>query len=307
MSSESKITEYFAAAQQLDPVRFPIGIGDDMAQICTEDIKSVLVTTDMLLDGTHFDLSGGDRLELVGYKSMAASLSDCAAMASIPVAAVVSVALPAGFGEDKLKRLHAGILDAASRYNCPLIGGDITGWKSSDDRLAVSVTMFSKLPLGAEPIKRSTAQPGDRIYVTGSLGGSIRGRHLEFTPRIEEALRLRGLAKITAMMDISDGLSTDLNHICRLSGVGAVVYAEKIPVSSLPDVDLSSALNDGEDFELLFTVAAKDSGGLESGWKMPAKITCIGEVTDKKDVMIEFPDGRIEPLRAGGYDHLNKE
>jgi thiamine-monophosphate kinase len=304
MSSESKITEYFAASEHLDPGRFPIGIGDDMAQICTEGMQSVLVTTDMLLDGTHFDLAGGDMLEKVGYKSMAASLSDCAAMASIPVASVVSVALPVGFGEDKLKRLHAGILDAARRYECPLVGGDITGWKSPEGRLAVSVTMFSRPPCGTEPIKRSTAQPGDKIYVTGTLGGSIRGRHLEFTPRIKEALGLRKLAKITAMMDISDGLSTDLNHICRLSGVGAIIYAEKIPVSAAEELNLGNALNEGEDFELLFTAAAEDAAGLESGWQMPVQITCVGEVTENKDVMIQFPDGRTERLLAGGYDHL---
>lgn len=300
-TTETELVKYFAAKGKLPAVKFPIGIGDDMAQAKLPKGDSVLITTDMLLDGTHFDTKKSP-LEQIGYKAMAASLSDCAAMATIPLAAVVSVALPRNFGGENLKKLHKGILAASKKYNCPLIGGDMTGWHNP---LAVNVAMLS-VPGKTKPLKRSSAKAGDLICVTGSLGGSIIKKHLNFEPRIKEALAIAE-AGANAMMDISDGLSTDLNHICRLSKKGAVVEANKIPISSdaKKSADpLKSALNDGEDFELLFTIPQQNFERLKKYWRFKVKLTAIGKITKADSIKIKMPNGKIFNLPPTGYDHL---
>jgi len=264
----------------------------------------VLITTDMLLDGTHFDLTTAT-LEQVGYKSMAASLSDCAAMATIPLAAVVAVGLPHGWSGRQLRELHAGVVVAADKYHCPLVGGDITSWKS-DGRLAVCVAMLSK-PGDKPPVRRNGAKVGDVIGVTGVLGGSGRGRHLAFEPRVHEALEIVRIADLHAMMDISDGLSTDLNRICDQSGVGALIDASAVPISEDAKMEadpLAAALNEGEDFELLFTAPPEEWDRLHRSWDHPVPITAIGRITNTGRMEIRMPDGCVSDLKPGGYDHL---
>ncbi len=302
-SGERELVQYFAAKGKLKTAKFPIGIGDDMAQVKLSKNSSALITTDILLDGVHFD-SKKATLEQIGYKAMACSLSDCAAMATIPLGAVVSVALPRNFGSQKLKKLHKGILTAAKKYDCALIGGDMASWPG---RLAVSVAMLSK-PAGTKPVRRDTAKIGDIVCVTGTLGASIAKRHLEFRPRIKEALTI-AKAGANAMIDISDGLSTDLNHICRLSKKGAVIESGEIPISKdakKTKNPLSSALNDGEDFELLFTIHEKKFGRLKRQWCFKVKLTAIGRITRGSLVKIKMSDGKIVKLIPGGYDHLKK-
>ena len=301
---EDEITGWFRQQRQLSPVAIPIGIGDDMAQIALDRGASVLITTDMLLDGTHFDLATAT-LEQVGYKSMATSLSDCAAMATIPLAAVVAVALPHGWGGRQLQELHAGVVRAADKYRCPLVGGDITSWKT-DGRFAVCVSMLSK-PGDKPPVRRSGAQAGDVICVTGSLGGSGRRRHLEFEPRVNEALQIVQIADLHAMMDISDGLSTDLNRICHQSSVGALVEASAVPMSQDAKAQtdpLDAALNEGEDFELLFTLSPEQWDTLHRRWDHPVPITRVGRITNTGRMEIKMPDGQVLDLKPGGYDHL---
>ena len=236
---------------------------------------------------------------------MAVSLSDCAAMATIPLAAVVSVALPKGFGSDELKQLHAGITRAGNKYNCALVGGDITKWKS-DSLFVINVAMFSK-PARNKPVKRSGALVGDIICVTGSLGGSGLGKHLEFEPRVNEALKIAQIVKLNSMMDISDGLRRDLNRICRQSKVGALIEAEKIPISSEAELTgnpLDSALNDGEDFELLFTLSQKECEKLLNEWEEPVSVTKVGQIIENQVFQIKMPDRQVKDIEIKGYDHL---
>ena len=313
-AGEDEITAWFGRQSKLTAADFPIGIGDDMAQVQLGDDTCVFVTTDMLLDGVHFDLQQAT-LEQVGYKAMAVSLSDCAAMATVPVAAVVCVALPEGFGEQELKQLHSGITSVGEKFGCALVGGDITGW-SDKSPFAISVAMLSRRA-GNEPIKRSGAKVGDSICVTGSLGGSRCGKHLEFEPRVKEAIKIAQMVTVNSMIDISDGLSSDLNRICRASRVGAIIDAQQIPMSDeakRSENPLSSALNDGEDFELLFTLCEKECQKLLEKWDGPTRraaalsqqvpITRIGTITDTKKMQIKMTDGKISDLEARGYEHL---
>lgn len=303
---EDELVEWFRTQRPLDSSRFPIGIGDDMAQISLPGGGTVLITTDMLLSGVHFDLATA-RPDQIGYKAMACSLSDCAAMATRPVAAVVAVGLPARTDTDQLRQIHNGILRAADRYDCPLVGGDMTVWKHKDC-LAICVSMLS-VPFAGGPVRRTGAVPGDLICVTGWLGGSLLGRHLEFEPRIWEAQRIVGLVKVHAMMDISDGLAADLPRLCRASGVGAIIRVKDIPISKeacCSQDPIVSALSGGEDFELLFSLDEGQYDLLLKAWEGRIPITCIGQVIPGDKVYIQWPDRRLELLRIKGYDHFER-
>jgi thiamine-monophosphate kinase len=239
-----------------DP-RVPLGLGDDTAALLTPPLS--LITTDMLLEGSCFLLEqAGPRR--VGRKALAVNLSDIAAMAGVPVAALVSLGLPRRGGLALAQELYLGMRELADAFGVAIIGGDTNSW---DGGLVVSVTLLGQ-PTGSGPVRRSGAKPGDWLLVTGPLGGSIHGKHLDFTPRVREAQALHATAELHAMIDVSDGLATDLAHLCTASGCSATLEAQALPIAEAvtahPDSrsPLDHALHDGEDFELLVAVSPAD-------------------------------------------------
>jgi thiamine-monophosphate kinase len=312
---ERAFIDWIRKQRRFDPAAVPIGIGDDMAGLNLAGQGQILITTDIRLDGVHFRTETASPRQ-IGRKAFACSLSDAAAMAAMPRAAVAAVALPRDWSMEQAQELAAGLLDMADEFDCPLVGGDLTSW---DKPLAINVTLIAT-ESGVPAVRRCGAKPGDAIMVTGELGGSLAsGRHLSFTPRVREARQLAAAASLHAMIDISDGLSCDLSHICEESGVGCLVQADAIPISpaarNFQAADpLAAALNDGEDFELCFTCSPGDAEkllGLSSGSApLPSRIvlTQIGQITADKERWLNFkyksPGGRRQPLAPGGYEHF---
>ena len=285
-----------------DP-RVLIGPGDDTAALKLTPDAPMLVTTDMLLEASCFRLAeAGPRL--VGRKAMAVNLSDIAAMAGRPVAAVVSVGLPRQSGRALAEELYLGLREMADAFDTAIVGGDTNSWHGP---LVIAVTLLGEAtPPG--PVRRAGARPGDWLLVTGPLGGSIVGKHLTFTPRVREAIALHSLAELHALIDISDGLAADLHHICTESRCGAVLHAEAIPISAaahaLQDgrAPLEHALADGEDFELVLALPAEDARRLLQTQPVTGiTLVHIGECVEQGLWLEE--NGRRRTLEPAGYVH----
>jgi thiamine-monophosphate kinase len=280
--------------------RILVGPGDDCAMIDTT--RPLIVTTDMLLEGSHFVLAdvGARR---VGRKAMAVNLSDIAAMGGKPIAAFVSVGLPRGDAQSVGEELFLGMREIADKFNTAIAGGDTNTWAGG---LVVNVTLIGE-PGSLMPILRKGAAPGDWLMVTGPLGGSILGKHLIFTPRVREALALQQHAAIKAMIDISDGLAADAFHICEESGCGLVLFADHIPISDaargMDGSPLEHALSDGEDFELAFAVSPDDGAKLLQTQPIRGiTLYHVGEFMAERALFLEEHSmrRRIEPR---GYVH----
>jgi thiamine-monophosphate kinase len=272
-----------------------VGPGDDLAVLKWNADDLLIVGVDQVLDGVHFDSSVHSPAD-IGRKVMNRNLSDCAAMACLPAAAVATVALPRGRDIEYAKQLFTGMKAPADAFGFPVVGGDTASW---DGKLAMTVTILGRSD-GIEPVRRDGAKVGDGIYVLGGgLGGSILGRHMTFFPLVRIARELVRRVKVTAMIDLSDGLSRDLRHICRESGVGAMIDASLIPIhddalaASGQDhrTPLEHALHDGEDYTLLFTADATSNAG-----------TRIGEITSTSELLLNTPTG-IVPLETKGWEH----
>jgi len=289
-----------------------VGIGDDCAVLRLDPAAELVVTTDMLMDGRHFRLDR-DGPEAVGYKAMAVNISDIAAMAARPVAAVVAVALPNAGGRAATigRGLHAGLAEAAGRYGLALVGGDTNAW---DGPLVVSVTALGETT-GRGAARRSGARAGDVVAVTGPLGGSLLGRHLRPTPRVAEAIALHAAAPLHALIDLSDGLSSDLTRVLEESGhLGAVLDEAALPVH--PDALVMSeatgraatdhALNDGEDFELCVVLAAEDFDRLAANPPGPARLFRVGRVVEAPGLWLRDRAGTARRIEAAGFDHLRQ-
>jgi thiamine-monophosphate kinase len=281
-----------------------LGIGDDCASLTFRPGAEVLVTTDMLMDGRHFRL-GEVGPEEVGYKALAVNLSDIAAMAGVPVAAFVAVALPRGSAVGVAKGLHAGMAPLLETFGVALAGGDTNAW---DGPLVVTVTLIGEATERGS-VRRSGAKPGDAILVTGPLGGSIRGRHLRPNPRIFEALALTEAATLHAMIDLSDGLAADLGHILEESGgLGATLDADSIPVHpdafALDGDPLAHALHDGEDFELCLTLSRDEANRLLANPPSGVVLHRVGTIEAEPGLRLRATDGSVVGLQTKGFDHL---
>jgi thiamine-monophosphate kinase len=288
--------------------RVALGIGDDCASIRFTPGAEVLVTTDMLMEGRHF--RPDDPLIEVGGKCLGVNLSDIAAMAGRPIAAVVAVALPKARAVEAGLALQEGIVAMAGRFGVALVGGDTNAW---DGPLVVSITVFGEATdRGA--VRRSGARPSDAVLVSGPLGGSLIGRHLRPEPRVREALALHQRLEIHAMIDLSDGLAGDLRQILQESGnLGAVLDADAVPIHpdavamSLVDhrSPLDHALSDGEDFELCFTVDPDDADRLLASPPAGVMVYLIGRIDEGPGLRLRHADGRVEPCDVRGFDHLS--
>ena len=278
-----------------------LGIGDDCAVLPQAGGMETLVSTDMLLEGTHF-LRGDIPARLLGWKSAAVNFSDLAAMGGRPVGSFLSMGLPKGLDSDWMDAFLAGYKECSQYCGAPLLGGDTT---TSQDGIAINVTVIGQCERGRSR-KRSGAVAGDLICVTGPLGDSAAGlqailqgargseaaealveRHYRPVPRISEGQALAATPGVHAMMDISDGIASDLRHILKASDVGAVVRVQDVPLSAemrrvcaQQGWDATTlALTGGEDYELLFTMAP--------GTEPPVKYYVIGTVTKEKTLVWE--------------------
>ena len=249
------------------------GIGDDAAVLPYSKREYLLLTTDMLAEGTHF--SRRMPPQAIGHKALACNISDIAAMGGWPTFAVVSIGIPKNLSVGFIKDVYRGLRRTARNFNISIVGGDTI----KTEKVVINVALLG-LVEKKYLTTRDGARAGDWIFVTGPLGGSFKsGRHLNFSPRLPQARFLVEKFKPSAMMDISDGLSGDLNHILKASRVGARLDHASIPRPR--GVSLSQALNDGEDFELLFTLSAQSAASLMD-WQAREKMFYfypIGSIT----------------------------
>ena len=300
--------------------RIPAGIGDDCALLRIPAHHDALVTTDFSLEGVHFRREWHSS-ESVGHRSLARGLSDIAAMGGEPLAAFLSLGLPAKLRQTWVDGFLRGWLDLATEFGVTLAGGDISESRAG---VLIDVVVVGFVPRG-KAILRSGARPGDRIYVTGELGGSaatlerlLRSgkkklnpsffpRHFSPQPRIQVAKILRKQKIASAMIDLSDGLSTDLGHICQASHTGAEIWEEKIPrasIGKLPEkVNIDFALHGGEDYELLFTA--------RPGTRVPARIaniriTEIGAISGISRGMLLQSPSATRKFVARGWEHFRQ-
>jgi len=288
------------------------GAGDDCAvlDLGVPD-KLVLFKTDAVVEGIHFTQETPP--EKIGRKALARALSDIAAMAGTATAALVTLALPKDFDAEFVAKIYNGLNSLAEKHGVAVAGGETT---TNPERILISIALLGTVPRGRK-ILRNGARIGDAIFVTGELGGSLAEKHLEFEPRLEEARWLAEQVSLHALMDLSDGLAGDLRHILNASQAGAEILKSAVPVSRAAKLaargnpsakpPFVAALTDGEDFELLFTVASKDAVKLLDAWnkKFPKlKLNCIGKIVAGGGILIRDRHGSHK-LNAHGYVHFS--
>lgn len=288
-----------------------VGAGDDCAVL---DLglpdRWLLFKTDAVVEGIHFTADTAP--ERIGHKALARGLSDIAAMAGHPGSALVTLGLPPGFDPARLDGIYAGLNALARQFGVAIVGGETT---TNPGQLLISIALLGTVEKARCPL-RSGARPGDAIFVTGELGGSRAGKHLDFTPRLTEARWLAGQFPVHALIDLSDGLAGDLRHVLHASRVGATLLSEAIPVSRAAREQaardpaakrpLLAALTDGEDFELLFTVASREAVPLRDAWSAQfpeLKLSCIGRITAEPGIQLRDRRGS-QPFPDHGYVHF---
>jgi thiamine-monophosphate kinase len=289
------------------------GAGDDCALL---DLgipgKLLLFKTDAVVEGVHF--TSETPPEKIGRKALGRTLSDVAAMAGEPVACLVTIGLPRNFDPEFVFGIYRGLNGLAEEFKVAIVGGETT---ASPKEIFISISLVGTIPK-ERLILRGGAKSGDAIFVTGDLGGSISGKHLDFIPRLAEGRWLAENFDIHAMIDLSDGLAGDLRHVLHASKTGAEILSAAIPVSQAAKLKrknessakppLLAALTDGEDFELLFCIAARDAVSLLDAWKnkfAETKISCIGRITAESGLKIRDKEG-VRELGVHGYTHFAK-
>lgn len=321
----ARIKRTFSAGGGAGAPGLRMGIGDDAAILRLPGRADWVVSCDAFLEGEHF-LAGLHPPESVGYKALARATSDLAAMGATPRYFLLSLALPAERTGAWLDHLLVGMRRAARHLGLRLAGGDTSRYPL----VVLNITVLGEIERG-RALLRSGARHGDLIYVSGRLGsaqlglemlrrglarkpGVRRAMQTHFHPRIRIALGrwLAGKGIGSAMMDISDGLSTDLPRLCEASGAGARVFAERVPLAILPRLPaglselpafdpLEMALHGGDDYELLFTVPQRRVRRLCAA-PGASELHCIGEITRKKQVVLVEANGRERPLESRGWD-----
>lgn len=288
------------------------GSGDDCAVIdlgLREDF--LLFKTDAIVEGVHF--TADTPAKKIGRKAMARCLSDIAAMAGRPEAALITLGLPKDYSVERIKSIYQGLTEMANRFQTAIVGGETTANPSA---MMISVSLVGTVAK-SKCIRRKGSRVDDAIFVSGELGGSLEGHHLDFTPRIEEAHWLAENFDVHAMIDLSDGLASDLNHLLEPDNLGAELLKTAIPASraaklrakkgNAGKLPLIAALTDGEDYELLFTVASKDAVPLLDGWKQrfpDTRLSCIGKIIGKPGIHLRDKD-KSHRITLHGYEHFS--
>ncbi|MBC8462059.1 MAG: thiamine-phosphate kinase [Deltaproteobacteria bacterium] len=306
------------------------GIGDDCAVIGPYQDRVFLITTDLLVEDIHFIWDRISPVDL-GQKAVAVNLSDIAAMGGIPRHLFLSLAIPPAMGVETLHSFYQGIKAMCERYDTNVLGGDTS---ASPDGLTINVTAIGEAR-GDEVLFRSGAKAGDKIYLTGTLGDSAAGLRLikeEFSapaplaavlkeahnrpqPQVEAGRVIAQSGLATAMIDVSDGVLSDLGHVCGASGVGGILFESALPISNslkaLAEINnfnpYELALSGGEDYQLLFTVPREDAGQFETIFQenSSSPIYCLGEITGEEGIKIVRPGGVREEVKVEGFDHFS--
>lgn len=282
--------------------RLRVPIGDDAAVAAANVVGDVLAV-DAVMEGVHV-ASGPEAPEQLARKAVRSNVSDIAAMGARPSLALMTLVLPTTATRDVADRVAAVTATECRRFGAVLCGGDTV---VGGDRMIVSVTLTGQLI--DEPVTRSGARPGELLVVTGALGGSLSGRHVDISPRLEEAAELIRLGPPSAMTDVSDGLLRDAANLATSSGCGVIVRGQAVPIH--PDAERRAAttgleaqqhaLHDGEDFELLFTVGPDAWMRIQEKWKLETPLTVIGQVV-ADGLWFESGD-RCACVAPGGWNH----
>jgi thiamine-monophosphate kinase len=317
--------DFIAWIRRRTPQRVPgltLGIGDDAALVTIPQGQELILTTDMSIEDVHFTPTLHPP-QAVGHRALARSLSDIAAMGGTPCYVLISLAISRRTKRAWLEGFFEGLFALARRFGVAMIGGDtavVTGPMTAD-------VIVAGLVPRRQALRRSGARAGDQIYVSGRLGMAAlglrllpsRGRikkgvgkaalHAHLFPQPQCALGrfLSAHRLATAAMDLSDGLSIDLRRLCDSSGVGAILFADRIPAPVIPDTTdaLELALHGGEDYQLLFTVSAAKAANIPQHFgKIP--LHCIGEIRASRAINLITPHGKTLPIEAHGYDHFSR-
>jgi thiamine-monophosphate kinase len=268
------------------------GVGDDCAVLRGDGREHYfLFKTDAVVEGVHFTAEALPAA--IGHKALARALSDIAAMGGAPRAAVITLGLPPGESPQRLRAIYRGLERTAARLGCDLVGGETT--RAAQLFLAVALLGECR---GYRPILRSGARAGDLLFVTGRLGATQARKHLRFEPRLAEGQWLARRKFATAMMDLSDGLGADLPRLARASRLGYALDPAAIPRA--PGASLAAALNDGEDYELLFTVRPARAGTLKKMWPFATPLHCMGAMRPPGQ------DPAASDFSAHGFDHFKQ-